>query len=858
MSKFDGLVWKKGAPGWEDIPAGIGYVSKDFDPVNDDASLRVEDKVKAGYGGKKVDFRNVNDLLTACPPEGTVSESNPPKVIYAAVHPTNLKAAIIVWSAPVVILDPSKISGGVGVSLNGRVMTIGITPVKIDGTDSQSINIQAGAVGAYGKINDPNQAVVSDTTGKMYAGSKNDTSVGDDQTSQSNGQEIPLFVPCAGETVSVSVSFTYKMEDAKQSCGEPHKIWGACYCIWGSTAPMEVFPFGTVMDLNPANLGPISSFYGGTVSSSQFVDRGDAFDIAVAGVAGPVIKVSSVNDTALPLQPGQVVSFQTYLCDTICGQAKKTKLHSLDQALAYVDEDIVKPKERVLPVYTFLETTYYMTTMFAITTTEIPAMTSTQFPTAGFTSVWLGTQVYGTAVQWNTDLKLPTGYVTQIRSIKDDPTHNEFVITEPPGVVSDYDPGFGAPNPGKFAMDPELVDVVKADGVSGRSFLANIADVVFDQFPPGSKALTGAQPPRAEVMQVRGSPFTARFVPDPGAVITAAEERISVTLNEYVVDKFPTLGVVITSIGSTTLTVCGPGGTSTLITLITSIGTAGPTTQAFSALSAVTSFSAVTHVPTGPPNTVYMTTYNDEPPIYAITDINSTNALPVTVASGTPFYFATTQVLVPTSSLIMTLGLVCPPIRSSSIPLRTSELVDVFVVTGSVAPPSIDLTGPTKLTDLTAFDPASADLLKVMAPEVGVTLTLPFLDKSKVIPILDVAGDPAKAVKLLISDTSGNLKLVGMTSKIRADVVSTTDRGQCTPGMPALGINSADYENDGEIRLLAPIPVNKPLGNAEDCPCFNAEDTEGGPSAPKDNSSTDGLHPCTLRVRRLQLLRCHK
>jgi len=117
---------------------------------------------------------------------------------------------------------------------------------------------------------------------------------------------------------------------------------------------------------------------------------------------------------------------------------------------------------------------------------------------------------------------------------------------------------------------------------------------------------------------------------------------------------------------------------------------------------------------------------------------------------------------------------------------------------------------------------------------------------------------PEKAVKLLISDTQGTMSLIGMTTPLTVKQVFRTPKGACTPGNPNLLFGTGDYEPAGEVRLLGPIPVNKSLGNANECPCFTTADTNGGPSAPSDNSAVGGDNPCTLRVRRLQLKECHR
>lgn len=854
MAKFDGLVWKKGDDGWKSIPAGIGYVSKDFDPATDEAALRVEDAVKAGYGGKSVDFREINDLLTACPPEGTVTTSSPPKVIYAAVHPTNLKAAIIVWSAPVIMLDPSKISGG-NPSLNGRVMTVTCGAVKIDGSDTASISIGAGAVGAYGTIDDPDAASVADTSTAMYAGSQNDTSVGDDRPSQTTGQPIPLFVPCAAENITVSVSFTYKMEDAKQSCGEPHKIWGACYCIWGSTAPMETFPFGTVMDIDPGNLTPDSTFYGGTVSSSVYVDRGSSFKIAIAGVAGPVIEVDSVNDKAVPLQPGQAVSFQNYLCDTVCGVAKMTKMHDVDEALAYVDEDIIKPSERTLPVYTFLETTYYQTTMYGFKTTEIPALTTTELKTELFTSLWQNTVIYDTAVKWSTDLKFPQGDISTITYIRPYTDGTEWkIVTEPTYDFALTSPDVPVLGGRDLAADPALVGLLRDDGVGSAQIVVNPSNVVAHVFPVGAKAVSPA-PTGVGIKQFAGAPYTARFLPTPGAAIAAAPEKATLTLTGFNIDQVPAGGSVITGIGTTTLVVCGEGGAQVTLTIVTSIGTASADSIVINALTFANTLDVVTNIATSPANEVVISTLTSLPDVTVITTVPLVDPLTTTAITASTITLMATTALLPQATCHVDLMGVVRNVPVAAVADRAADTMEVFIVTGDTAPPFVDLTKFSALVDLTAFDP-NGTALTLMKPVPNSTLTLPMLDTTIKIPILDTTG--TNPIALLIKNTDGDLKLIGVEDPLVNNETLRFPKGQCTPGsVDVLSTPSGDYENDGEIKLLSPIPVRKNIGNAEECPCFTVADTDGGPSKPIDNSTLGALKPCTMRVRRLQLRQCH-
>jgi hypothetical protein len=294
------------------------------------------------------------------------------------------------------------------------------------------------------------------------------------------------------------------------------------------------------------------------------------------------------------------------------------------------------------------------------------------------------------------------------------------------------------------------------------------------------------------------------------------------------------------------------------VDLITAIGTAAADPISFQALQASGSLSVVTSIPTAQANEVVITTCASLPDVYAITTVPLVDPLLTTAITGQAIALPITTGFVGTDITYLVDAQRTMP--GSLVPrqrLYTSQF-DLFVVTGESSPPPIDLTKYSALISLTAFD-NSGDYFKYMKP-LDSTLTLPFLDTNKTIPILDVTGAAEKAVKLLISDTNGQLALLGSPGRLRVNTTARSNLGVCVPG--SINVSSGGigpyYEPDGEIRLLGAIPVYKDLGNAKSCPCFTTEDPDGGPVAPADNSTIIGApNPCTLRVRRLQLRQCH-
>jgi hypothetical protein len=890
MAKFDGLIWKKGDDNWAYLPTGIGAVTDPgFSLTSDDAVLRVEDGLVAGHGGKKIDFQKENELLSACP-----AQAGDLKVLWAGVHPTNLKAAIIVWSAPITLLDPSKITGGSKPSLNGRIMTLTLdSPVKIDGSSSQTIQLQAGAVGKYGSKKDPDVARVTDTSKELYAGTKNDTSVGNDQTSQTKGSDIVVFAVNGAESVTVNVSMKYKVVDAKQTCGKPHKIWGAAYCIWGSTIPLETFPYGTTLEVDAASLAPKSGYYGGTVDSDSYVDRKAAFKIAVTGVAGPIIKLDSVNDRAVPLQPGQAVAFSGYGCDTVCGTKDQTKISDIDEALAYVDEDVIKPSERTFPVYTFIETTYYMTTMNAITTLEVPAFTQTTLYETLLSNIWQGTQVYGTAVKWDDQLtQLWQGTEVYGTAVQWDPSFQipkgvNTTITLPVGgdqtgtiplhlvdatkALKIFEPGDVFAGYVYFADDATIVKYLVAEGAAftNKPFVVDPVNVVCHSMPANAKIPVG-NPTYSSAKTFSQGTLQARLIPDPGAVVSGEVAKTNVSLSTATVQQIPAGGKVITSIGTTSLVVCS-GGSPTTIQIVTSIGTAAADPLTINYLSAPAAFQAVTDVPTAAADVVPITTLFDIASVDVVTTIPVADPTPVTAITGSTELISIKGRF---DDILKTLGnpTTAYYIKDSlTAPIFTgTTTADVFLVTAYAAPPyveltkyahltdpqHIDLTKYTALRDMTVFTNVGEEHVFLKPQDGDAKLTLAIIDETAKIPILGTQG--SNPVKLLISDTGGTMSLIGMTTPLQEILTDRSTKGQCVPGAVDVStIPGADYEEPGMVKLLAPIPVQKSRGDAEECPCFTVNDTDGGPSAPSDNSALASINPCTIRVRRLQLKDCH-
>jgi len=409
MSKTDGLIWPTGDNGWKKIPTGPGYVSA----VGASASPVALRCVKgagavAGAPGPIVDFTQPDQLETANPPR-----DGKPVVLWAGVHPTDLRTALVVWSSPVVILDRTKINQSGNISVNGRVMSIQLqTGVDIDGGSPENITIHSGAVGSYGTVTDSG----AQPAGIVAADTANDTT--DDATdkkSATDGQQIPAFFVNDDTTLNVICVYQFEMLPAMHCGGSrAHKAWGVSWCLWGSTTPMDLFPFGTFRDVDVTNLVPGTiKHYAGAVTG--FADRSTVIPVSVVGTAGAAVTVQACLESGTALQDGEFVGFDDYECDTLCGHSSVTKV-TRDEAIPFVDEDIIKPALRTLPLKFF-------TTAAAFTTATVPIITTSTFqpftPTIlAHSSVPLFTSsMLATLLTWNNPPPIPQGTTTVLSNV---------------------------------------------------------------------------------------------------------------------------------------------------------------------------------------------------------------------------------------------------------------------------------------------------------------------------------------------------------------------------------------------------------------------------------------------------------
>ena len=403
MAKTDGLIWPTGDNGWKKIPTGPGYIPQNFSANSTAVQLRCVKGAGpvAGAPGPIVDFTSPDQLETANPPA-----DGKPVVQWAGVHPTDLRVALIVWSCPVVILDKTKFNTGGNISVNGRVMTVELSDsVDIDGGNPQTVVIHSGGVGGYGTVTDNSNI----PAGVIAADTKNDTTdVPADSASPTAGQQIPAFFVNDETTLNVICVYQFEMRDMLHCGGaKNHKAWGICWCLWGSTTPMDLFPFGTFKTVDPANLiPPALQHYAGAVTA--FADRGQSVPISVVGTAGPAVTVQACLESGVALQDGEFVGFNDYECDTLCGTPDRTKVIR-DEAIPFVDEDIMKPALRTLPLAFFTTATPLKVTSIPLLSTQIfqPFQTTTLFYEAVpfYTSSSLIT-----VIPWNTDIPvIPQG-----------------------------------------------------------------------------------------------------------------------------------------------------------------------------------------------------------------------------------------------------------------------------------------------------------------------------------------------------------------------------------------------------------------------------------------------------------------
>jgi len=409
MAKTDGLIWPTGDNGWKKIPTGPGYVAT-VSPTSTAVQLRCVKGAGpvAGAPGPVVDFTSPDQLETANPPR-----DGKPVVLWAGVHPTALKTALVVWSCPVVILDKTKFNTTGNISVNGRVMTVELLQsVDIDGGNAQNITIHSGAVGGYGTTTDTTPL----PSGVIAADTKNDTTdVASDSASPTAGEQIPAFFVNDETTLNVICVYQFEMLSVTHCGGaKPHKAWGICWCIWGSTTPMDLFPFGTFKTVDTVNMVPAAlQHYAGAMTG--FADRGVPTPVSLVGVAGAAVTVQACLESGVALQKGEFVGFDDYECDTLCSHSGMTKVRR-DEAIPFVDEDIIKPALRTLPLVFF-------TTAAAFTTATVPIITTSTFQpftptTLGHTTIPLfTTSMFATLMTWNNPPPIPQGTTTILSNV---------------------------------------------------------------------------------------------------------------------------------------------------------------------------------------------------------------------------------------------------------------------------------------------------------------------------------------------------------------------------------------------------------------------------------------------------------
>jgi hypothetical protein len=803
--------------------------------------------------------------------------------MWAGVHPTNLTSAILVWNTPVTIIDRSKITPSNSIGVNGRIMTVELDyPVFIDGTTAATVQFVDGAVGAYVGVTDDNVSTVN-TFPKMAPATKNDCAAGNDQTSQtiSNGY-IPGFVDYGSSQVLVQCTHPFEMQPALQPDGTPHKIWGACYCIWGSTHPMGQFPYGQSVVIDPSSMLPTGSYYTGTVGS--YADRGEAVSVHITGVAGLSVTLQSYNDTELPLQAGQLVAFDAYGNATVCGHADQTKITIKDPALAYVDEDIIKPTVRTMTAFGFTPTTYYLTTLLPVTATDLIAYTTNAFPTTLLQSVWRGVSDAGEAMG-SAPVRLFEGVTTEITTVKvkdenswmiptaligvhlpllDVSPAKTPVVTEFSTQVVPYLPG-GTPVTTDYAVNPSLVEFQAFPTVASVAGLqlplddkATITKIKLEDkslllMPEGSKALADPQP----------DPYTlvadTMEVATGGDVVTGGTSTTLGVVDLVVCDGSGSRLTlkVLTASGSvtvyTSLTVA-PLATDTLqyikasdnVTVVTQVSSADPVTQTYAIPTADGTLDVVTSI-----NTVAAETKT------AIT-ATGVNALLLSDYTDVAAALKTASYYLPVDFDKLTCidGYTQPNLKL----ITGSDVSTVLHITTSYSPAAVSVKQYSQLVDVKHFAAASEEAITLLTPIPGESFHVAVHDTAAT-PIKVLAETGSDEVSMLLPTTAGAaIKLVGKTESLSAWTPNRTPKGPCASGDTAVSATSSPYESDDECLLLAPLIVAKDKGNAEECPCFTAKDTSGSESVthPTDNSVVGSFNPCTIRVRRLQLRECHK
>jgi hypothetical protein len=172
--------------------------------------------------------------------------------------------------------------------------------------------------------------------------------------------------------------------------------------LFGSTEPMEIFPLDKLKDIDPCDINNEVQAYIGDTDAECCQD----VQVQILGIYGEPVEEYGVwaPENTLPAYAGQAVTY-TFKCETVCGVKCQSKVVG-DPAQCYVDEDIIKPIPRTIPVEFFEPKKFKVTEIPVLTSELINLPTSTQISLPTSTQIDIVTSLSSTVIDIVTNVEV--------------------------------------------------------------------------------------------------------------------------------------------------------------------------------------------------------------------------------------------------------------------------------------------------------------------------------------------------------------------------------------------------------------------------------------------------------------------
>lgn len=157
-----------------------------------------------------------------------------------------------------------------------------------------------------------------------------------------------------GLAFDTGCTFPFSLVSCSFDCSSPAPSWAVSLYVSGRTSSVDSRPLSRLIELDPT---AIPAVYPGFIDVTGEVGCGVSVYVNVEGVSGELVQVEAVWAGELPGYPGQPVTVD--FCSTACSGTLPAAYP--DDARCYVDEDIIKPIDRILPVQ-FAEPLLFTTT----------------------------------------------------------------------------------------------------------------------------------------------------------------------------------------------------------------------------------------------------------------------------------------------------------------------------------------------------------------------------------------------------------------------------------------------------------------------------------------------------------------